>query len=84
MKDLLFENLPASKNSTPKIESNKVSILNGEKSLLLQKLLKSKKSEDLKAANELIKSMVQEVCYLNYIFLLIIMCLCYNAGRDEN
>lgn len=43
------------------MESNKVSILNGEKSLLLQKLLKSKKSEDLKAANELIKSMVKEV-----------------------
>jgi len=40
-----------------------MSILNGEKSLLLQKLLKSKKSEDLKAANELIKSMVQEACY---------------------
>lgn len=35
--------------------------MNEEKSLLLQKLLKSKKPEDLKAANELIKSMVQEV-----------------------
>ncbi|XP_025417614.1 ADP-ribosylation factor-binding protein GGA1 isoform X2 [Sipha flava] len=60
VKDLLFENLPSSRTSVPKIEPNKVSILNGEKSLLLQKLLKSKKSEDLKAANELIKSMVQE------------------------
>jgi len=48
--------------SASKLDSNKVSILNGEKSLLLQKLLRSKKSEDLKAANELIKSMVEEVC----------------------
>lgn len=60
VKDSLFESIPSSKATTSKIESNKVSILNGEKSLLLQKLLKSKKSEDLKAANELIKSMVQE------------------------
>lgn len=52
--------------SASKLDSNKVSILNGEKSLLLQKLLKSKKSEDLKAANELIKSMVEEVCKKNY------------------
>jgi hypothetical protein len=66
LKDLLFENLPSSRTSVPKIEPNKVSILNGEKSLLLQKLLKSKKSEDLKAANELIKSMVQEVCNLKF------------------
>ncbi|VVC33641.1 Hypothetical protein CINCED_3A021531 [Cinara cedri] len=60
IKDLLFENTPQSKSSASKNETNKMSILNGEKSLLLQKLLKSKKSEDLKAANELIKSMVQE------------------------
>lgn len=62
----MFEDTPSSTApaaaTASKIESNnKVSILNGEKSLLLQKLLKSKKSEDLKAANELIKSMVQEV-----------------------
>lgn len=50
-----------------------MSILNGEKSLLLQKLLKSKKSEDLKAANELIKSVVKEVCYLKHICCLIVM-----------
>jgi len=61
LQDILFENI-LPKASASKIESNsKVSILNGEKSLLLQKLLKSKKSEDLKAANELIKSMVQDV-----------------------
>lgn len=62
MQDILFENTPSPTTSTSKIEPrSKISILNGEKSLLLQKLLKSKKSEDLKAANELIKSMVQEV-----------------------
>lgn len=65
---MLFENLPSSRSSVPKIEANKMSIMNGEKSLLLQKLLKSKKSEDLKAANELIKSMVQEVCNLKFTF----------------
>jgi len=54
--------MPSRAASASKLDSNKVSILNGEKSLLLQKLLKSKKSEDLKAANELIKSMVEEVC----------------------
>jgi len=54
--------MPSKAISASKIESNKVSILNGAKSLLLKKLLKSKKSEDLKAANELIKSMVEEVC----------------------
>lgn len=60
VKDFLFENMPSKTASASKMDSNKVSILNGEKSLLLQKLLKSKKSEDLKAANELIKSMVEE------------------------
>ncbi|XP_015379468.1 PREDICTED: ADP-ribosylation factor-binding protein GGA1 isoform X2 [Diuraphis noxia] len=60
IKDFLFENMPSRVASASKLDSNKVSILNGEKSLLLQKLLKSKKSEDLKAANELIKSMVEE------------------------
>ncbi|XP_008183807.1 ADP-ribosylation factor-binding protein GGA1 isoform X2 [Acyrthosiphon pisum] len=60
VKDFLFENMPSRATSASKLDSNKVSILNGEKSLLLQKLLKSKKSEDLKAANELIKSMVEE------------------------
>jgi len=54
--------MPSRAASASKLDSNKISILNGEKSLLLQKLLKSKKSEDLKAANELIKSMVEEVC----------------------
>jgi len=54
--------MPSKTASASKMDSTKVSILNGEKSLLLQKLLKSKKSEDLKAANELIKSMVEEVC----------------------
>lgn len=54
--------MPSKTASASKMDSNKVSILNGEKSILLQKLLKSKKSEDLKAANELIKSMVEEVC----------------------
>lgn len=54
--------MPSKTASASKMNSNKMSILNGEKSLLLQKLLKSKKSEDLKAANELIKSMVEEVC----------------------
>lgn len=53
--------MPSRAAAASKLDSNKVSILNGEKSLLLQKLLKSKKSEDLKAANELIKSMVEEV-----------------------
>jgi len=57
--------MPSRATSASKLDSNKVSILNGEKSLLLQKLLKSKKSEDLKAANELIKSMVEEVCKKN-------------------
>lgn len=66
---MIFENTVASKASVSKIESNKVSILNEEKSLLLQKLLKSKRSEDLKAANELIKSMVEEVC----LFLIVIV-----------
>ncbi|XP_026810979.1 ADP-ribosylation factor-binding protein GGA1 isoform X2 [Rhopalosiphum maidis] len=60
VKDFLFENMPSKAASASKIDSNKMSILNGEKSILLQKLLKSKKSEDLKAANELIKSMVEE------------------------
>ncbi|XP_022176039.1 ADP-ribosylation factor-binding protein GGA1 isoform X2 [Myzus persicae] len=60
VKDFLFENMSSRAASASKLDSNKVSILNGEKSLLLQKLLKSKKSEDLKAANELIKSMVEE------------------------
>uniref|UniRef100_A0A2S2NAK1 ADP-ribosylation factor-binding protein GGA1 n=1 Tax=Schizaphis graminum TaxID=13262 RepID=A0A2S2NAK1_SCHGA len=60
VKDFLFENMPSKAASASKIDSNKMSILNGEKSVLLQKLLKSKKSEDLKAANELIKSMVEE------------------------
>uniref|UniRef100_A0A2H8TPW3 ADP-ribosylation factor-binding protein GGA1 n=1 Tax=Melanaphis sacchari TaxID=742174 RepID=A0A2H8TPW3_9HEMI len=60
VKDFLFENMPSKATTASKMDSNKVSILNGEKSLLLQKLLKSKKSEDLKAANELIKSMVEE------------------------
>lgn len=54
--------MPSRVATASKLDSNKVSILNGEKSLLLQKLLRSKKSEDLKAANELIKSMVEEVC----------------------
>ncbi|XP_050534158.1 ADP-ribosylation factor-binding protein GGA1 isoform X2 [Daktulosphaira vitifoliae] len=45
---------------TSSTELKKASILNEEKSLLLQKLLKSKKPEDLKAANQLIKSMVEE------------------------
>lgn len=62
-----------SKASSSKIEPHKVSILNGEKSLLLQKLLKSKKSEDLKAANQLIKSMVNEVCKPKYIYLTVII-----------
>lgn len=60
VKDFLFENMPSRAASVSKMDPNKMSILNGEKSLLLQKLLKSKKSEDLKAANELIKSMVEE------------------------
>ncbi|KAL4150021.1 hypothetical protein QTP88_003869 [Uroleucon formosanum] len=60
LKDFSIENMPSRAASASKLDSNKVSILNGEKSLLLQKLLKSKKSEDLKAANELIKSMVEE------------------------
>ncbi|KAL5234278.1 hypothetical protein ACI65C_001688 [Semiaphis heraclei] len=60
IKDFLFENMPSRVATASKLDSNKVSILNGEKSLLLQKLLRSKKSEDLKAANELIKSMVEE------------------------
>jgi len=57
--------MPSRPAFASKLDSNKVSILNGEKSLLLQKLLKSKKSEDLKAANELIKSMVEEVSKKN-------------------
>lgn len=61
--DLIFENTRQSKSSVSKNETSKMSILNGEKSLLLQKLLKSKKPEDLKAANQLIQSMVQEVCH---------------------
>lgn len=40
-----------------------------EKSKLLQKLLQSKKPEDLQHANRLIKTMVREVCNCYYKFI---------------
>lgn len=69
--DFLIGTIPPPKASSSKIESNKLSILNGEKSLLLQKLLKSKKPEDLKAANQLIKSMVKEVSLQKLVYLIL-------------
>ncbi|XP_050436766.1 ADP-ribosylation factor-binding protein GGA1 isoform X2 [Adelges cooleyi] len=58
VKDLVCVKLPTVSNT--KADSNKMTVMNEEKSLLLQKLLKSKNPNDLKAANELIKSMVYE------------------------
>lgn len=53
--------LPPEEGTTPKIRSKNAIYEDGEKSRLLQKLLQSKKPEDIQHANRLIKTMVREV-----------------------
>lgn len=54
---------PEDSQSVPRARAKSAIFEDEEKSKLLQKLLQSKKPEDLQHANRLIKTMVREVCW---------------------